>query len=68
MYAYEELDHVEDSVVWGRKNSNDTHFKVKIQFDDSSLMEIKSIRAYSFQSLIGNAGAVSYTHLRAHET
>ena len=56
MYAYEELDHVENSVVWGRKNSNDTHFRVKIQFDDSSLMEIKSIRAYSFQSLIGNAG------------
>ena len=56
VYAYEELDHVEESIFWGRESSDDTYFKVKIQFDDSSLMEIKSIRAFNFQSLIGNAG------------
>jgi len=38
-------------------NQNETHFfKVSVEFDDSTFMEIQHVRAFNFESLIGNSG------------
>ena len=55
IYEYEELKYLEDNWV-ASNQENDTFFKVLLEFADTSFMEIKHVRAYGLQSLIGNSG------------
>ena len=56
MYTYEELNYIEKNPIEPSQQRNDTYFKVIIRFEDSSFMEIKHVRAFDIQSLIGNSG------------
>ena len=56
LYTYEELNYIEYNLLEPSENSNDIYFNVVILFEDSSFMEIKHVRAFDIQSLIGNSG------------
>ena len=56
LHTYEEVNYIEGSLLKNPPSPNDTYFKVKIQFEDSMFMEIKHVRAFDIQNLIGNAG------------
>lgn len=54
MYAYEELDDIKYNYL-GYEDDN-RHFKVSLQIEDATFMNIQHVRAFDAQSLIGNAG------------
>jgi hypothetical protein len=56
VYGYEELDYIAQSWAKSSEISAERYFKVAVEFDDSSFMEIKHVRAFDVQSLIGNSG------------
>ena len=56
LHTYEELKYIENDPFESLKDPNDIHFMVNIRFEDSSFMEIKHVRAFDIESLIGNAG------------
>ena len=56
LHTYEELKYIESNPFESLKRPNDIHFMVIIRFEDSSFMEIKHVRAFDIESLIGNAG------------
>ena len=54
--TFEDLKYVDDNPVEWIKAPNDQIFKIMIQFKDSSFMEIRHVRSFDIESLIGNAG------------
>ena len=56
LYGYEELNYIADNWLASSGDSSDIYFNVAIELDDSTFMEIKHVRAFDIQSLIGNSG------------
>ena len=56
IYTFEDLKYVDDNPVEWIKAPNDQIFKIMIQFKESSFMEIRHVRSFDIESLIGNAG------------
>ena len=58
LYSYEDLDYLVNYWFDHSKetNGNNTFFNIMIEFADPYFMEIKHVRSFSAQSLIGNAG------------
>ena len=56
IHTFEDLKYVDDNPVEWIKAPNDQIFKIMIQFKDSSFMEIRHVRSFDIESLIGNAG------------
>ena len=56
VHGFEELKYVDDNPLEWARASNDTIFKIMIEFKDLSFMEIRNVRSFDIESLIGNAG------------
>ena len=56
IHTFEDLKYVDDNPVEWIKAPNDQIFKIMIQFKDSYFMEIRHVRSFDIESLIGNAG------------
>ena len=56
IYNYEELNYIGLNWMDFTVNKNKTYFRVSTIFGDSTFMEIKHVRTFDIQSLVGNAG------------